>query len=116
YAFQAAFGDAITVASATPLGGPANPLEPQNPLDPIVELYDPSGDLVAADDNSAPDGRNGALSYTALSAGRYVARVRPAGGTVGQYLLRVGGNTAAPVPFTVLSSDLDNVLLVTAPS
>src|SRR5436189_6199789 len=34
-----------------------------NTLDPLVRIYNAAGVLVAADDNSAPDGRNAKASY-----------------------------------------------------
>jgi hypothetical protein len=71
YRISAAAGDALWLATTTP--GDA-PREFVNNLDPRIELYDPSGALVAADDNGAADGRNALLNYTAAVSGNYTAR------------------------------------------
>ncbi|MEN6449292.1 MAG: M36 family metallopeptidase, partial [Thermoguttaceae bacterium] len=59
-----------------------------NLLDPQIEFYNPSGALVASDDNGAADGRNAQLTYVATAGGDYVIRVLPAAGT-GEYVLSV---------------------------
>ena len=51
------------IRTQTPAGDPQQPYAFNNLLDPAGQLYDPSGNLVAQDDNSAPDGKN-ALSVT----------------------------------------------------
>jgi hypothetical protein len=85
FSVQLAGGATLNLATATPGGGP---FEFSNLLDPRLELYDPSGNLVATDDNSASDGRNAVLSYTATTGGNYRILVASAGGTTGEYLLR----------------------------
>jgi hypothetical protein len=79
-------GDPIRIESKTPAGGPA---EFANSLDPIVELYDPTGAFVASDDNGAPDGRNALVRHAAMLSGAYTLRVTGVNGTRGEYTLRV---------------------------
>ncbi|MCY2931027.1 MAG: pre-peptidase C-terminal domain-containing protein, partial [Planctomycetota bacterium] len=101
YSVDAVAGDVLTASTVTPADGNG---EFANGLDPVLDLYDPSGAVVASDDNGAPDGRNARLTYTAAVAGRYLFRVRSAGGTSGEFLLTVSGFTAAPAPFQVVAS------------
>ncbi|MCY2931050.1 MAG: cadherin-like domain-containing protein, partial [Planctomycetota bacterium] len=62
-----------------------------NTLDPRIEVYGPTGLLLAWDDNSAPDGRNAGLIFTAPVAGTYQVCVVPspltASPTIGEYVL-----------------------------
>jgi hypothetical protein len=64
------------VETFTPAGGSG---EFENGLDPAVRVYDASGNLVAADDNSAPDRLNARLNYNVpLGAeGTYYVEVAP---------------------------------------
>ena len=82
----------------------ASPLRP-NGLDPAVELFDPTGQLVAAaDSNDDGPGRSATILYTAGQAGTYSIVVNAAIDTAGEYLLRVDGQTAAAAPFAVRQS------------
>ena len=101
YAFEVEALDNLVLSTATPAGGP---FEFVNDLDPVVELYDPSGNLVASDDNSAADGRNALLAYAAPTAGTYTARVI-ANDSNGEYVLNISGATGGLPSFEVLSSD-----------
>ncbi|MHC5053532.1 MAG: FG-GAP-like repeat-containing protein [Planctomycetota bacterium] len=103
FSFPAADGDNLTLATATPADGGG---EFANVFDPALELYNPSGGLVASDDNSVGDGRNAELSWTvpAAGAGVYTARVLSADGSAGEYVLTVAGATAGPEPFEVTST------------
>jgi hypothetical protein len=66
FSVPARAGDTLEIATATPGGGPfALP----NDLDPVVELYDPGGVLLASDDNGAGDGRNALLTHSAGATG-----------------------------------------------
>jgi len=113
YQFSVNAGDALTISTATPGDGPN---EFVNTLDPKIELYDPSGTLVAFDDNSAVDGRNALLSYTALATGMYRVRVLAAASS-GEYVLNVAGATGALPGFAVAAIDLpDGARLRTVPS
>ena len=79
-------GDPLTISTTTPGDGPDQFV---NTLDPKIELYDPSGNLVASDDNSVPDGRNAKLAHNATMTGNYVVRVLSAGAGSGEYILNV---------------------------
>jgi len=89
YQVTATAGQAITLTTSTPGGG-------FNLLDPAVDLYDPTGALVASDDNSAGDGRNASLTSVANQSGIYRARVRSTGGTAGDYVLALSVSADAP--------------------
>ncbi|MGD0901171.1 MAG: pre-peptidase C-terminal domain-containing protein, partial [Thermoguttaceae bacterium] len=93
-------GDALTLSTQTPSDGP---FQFPNTLDPKLELYDPAGNLVANDDNGAPDGRNALLNYTATAGGSYVVRVAAAA-QAGEYLLGVQGATGPLPDFAVAST------------
>lgn len=88
YQTTLAAGDVLDVSTATPLGG-------INQFDPLVNIYDANGILVASDDNSAPDGRNAQLSYVVPSdaAGTYYVEVASGGAVIpqtgGEYILSV---------------------------
>jgi len=101
YSISVAAGDTLSIRTATP-GDGTWPL--CNTLDPAVELYDPTGTLVAADDNGAGDGRNALLSYEAAEAGVYTVRIHSADETAGPYCLHVSGSTGT-LPFRVVGSD-----------
>ncbi|MEM7394304.1 MAG: hypothetical protein AAF492_18350, partial [Verrucomicrobiota bacterium] len=59
YSFNAIAGEGIIIESVTPSDGP---LAHNNRLDPLVELYGPTTNLLAANDNGAADGKNVALT------------------------------------------------------
>ncbi len=102
-------GDELTLTTSTP--GQFG-----NNLDPLIELYDPDGVLVASDDNGAPDGRNALLNYTALSSGVYAVRVASVE-TRGEYILSISGNTGAIPAFQVTGSNpANNFRYRTAPT
>jgi hypothetical protein len=89
YQVAATAGQAITLTTTTPGGG-------LNPLDPAIDLYDPTGALVGSDDNSAGDGRNATLVAAATQSGIYRARVRSVGGTAGDYVLTMAVSADPP--------------------
>jgi autotransporter-associated beta strand protein len=93
YRISALAGQNISLATRTPGDGPG---EFVNNLDPAIELYDPSGTLVASDDNGGPDGRNSLLDYVAPASGQYVVRVSGALGTSGEYVLDATIGAALP--------------------
>jgi sugar lactone lactonase YvrE len=110
-------GDHLTVSTRTPAGDPQAPFEPHNLLDPRVQLFDPSGTLVASDDNSGPDGKNASLSYTALATGTYRVQITGANFSVGDYVLSVTGATGVLPSFDVTSTNPPaNALLRSIPS
>ena len=71
-----------------------------NLFDPVIRVYDSAGNLVASNDNGAPDGRNARLTYNVPrgGAGTYYIEVSSSGATAeyttGEYILSVKGNTA----------------------
>ena len=117
YLIEAQPNDSLIVTTATPGDGP---YEPGNDLDPLLELYDPAGTLVASNNNWAitdgGDGHNSRIIYTvpAGSSGTYRARVSPVTGS-GDYTLRVQGATGVrAVPLTVTASSLVDDTTLTA--
>jgi uncharacterized delta-60 repeat protein len=72
YALSLIAGQTLTLTSGTPGDGPGEYL---NNLDLRLDVYDPLGILIAADDNSAPDGHNARLSFLVPVSGRYIVRV-----------------------------------------
>jgi methionine-rich copper-binding protein CopC len=114
FRFAVNAGDVITLQTDTPFDGP---LALENTLDPAVMLYDPNGQPIATDLDSAPDGRNARLTWTASQSGYYTARIYPESATQGTCLLTVSGNTAPSAPLRVVSTDpADGALLPTAPN
>src|SRR5262249_31587198 len=109
YLIRATAGDTLTVTTATPGDGTG---EPQHTLDPQLELLNPSGTVVATDNNGAADGRNARLVYSVPSDGTYRVIVRPVTGD-GPYILTVDGATGGVAPFTVTGSTPGNGALLT---
>ncbi len=108
YSFLANEGDELTISTQTP-GDPTG--QPDNSLDPVIELYTSAGLLLVSDDNSADDGRNAQLTYT-VPAGvgnKFIVRVAGQSVAGGGYLLSVAGSTgnnqAGPIVTSVLPSD-----------
>ena len=89
YSFSVNAGDNLVLDTTTPSDGPGEFL---NTLNPHIELYDPSANLVASG-TALADGRNESLSYTALVSGTYLGRVTGESGTTGEYVLQVQGAT-----------------------
>src|SRR5262249_29935748 len=71
YGFAVNAGDSLSLQSKTPADGPGQFV---NTLNPKLELYDPSGVLVASG-VVLGDGRNESISYSALATGLYRLRV-----------------------------------------
>src|SRR6516164_550727 len=91
YSFSVNAGDNLVLDTTTPSDGPGEFL---NTLNPHIELYDPSANLVASG-TALADGRNESLSYTALVSGTYLGRVTGESNTIGEYVLQVQGATAS---------------------
>jgi hypothetical protein len=110
YSFAVNAGDAVHVRTATP-GDAAG--EFINNMDPVIELYDPTGSLVFMNDNGTPDGRNAELTHVSGLTGTYTVRVFSASDEMhGEYLLTVDGYTGTVPPFQVTATDpADGVLL-----
>jgi hypothetical protein len=89
---------ALAVATSTPLGGSSQPL---NALAPSIDLYDSSGNLVAAGSLLA-DGRNQSLLATGLTPGAtYDIEIGSANGSTGEYFLGVTPLITPAVTVTV---------------
>jgi hypothetical protein len=108
-AASAAAGNALVIQTSTPGDLPG---EPQNTLDPELEVYRPDGTLLLADDNSAPDGRNAFIRVTANTPGTYKVRVLSVGGTTGAYVLTLSTSPNQPPasvvpggPYTINEGD-----------
>jgi hypothetical protein len=108
YSISAKAGDLLQISTTTPGSGPG---QFHNTFDPKVSLYDPMGNLVASDDNSAPDGRNALLNYTVPAGhqGTYSVQVMAspltATPTAGEYVLSVQGATGSLPPFIVTTTN-----------
>lgn len=102
YSIPVNAGDELTIETATPADGPG---EFFNTFDPVVQLLDPTGAQVASDDNSASDGRNARLVFTASMPGMYTVRLVAApGSTGGIYVLSIAGATGS----TTVVGDFDH--------
>lgn len=112
YAVAAEVGDVLEIKTFTPFDRVGDLL---NGLDPILELYDPTGNQVTLDDNSATDGRNASIMHTATMIGQYRIRVRhnpmlPSSGLGGEYYaLESDGNIGELPDFDSLTPDLVRV-------
>jgi hypothetical protein len=84
YSIELSAGQTLLVSTETPLDGPSDVR--QNLLDPALEILAPDGTHLAGDDNSAGDGKNASLVFTAPAAGLYRVGVRAASGA-GHYVL-----------------------------
>ncbi len=111
YTFSVSAGANLTVVTSTPSDGA---LAFHNTLDPMLELYDPSGTLVASDANSAGDGRNAQISYFATTSGNYRVRTLASGATRGEYMLRVTGANVTDPAAAVIDTDPDNNSILSA--
>jgi Bacterial pre-peptidase C-terminal domain/Bacterial Ig-like domain len=76
-------GNLLQLATTTPGDGSG---EFVNTLNPHIELYDPSNNLVASGTIGA-DGRNETIQYAPLVAGSYRVKVTGEGTTSGEYFL-----------------------------
>ncbi len=96
YAFDVDAGATLEISTDLPAVGDG---EFVNTLDPKIELYDPSGALVASDDNGL-DGLNATLSYLAPAGGTYRVRVVGISGE-GDYVLTIDGRNDVLQAFEV---------------
>lgn len=94
YSIAVVAGNALSLSTQTPGDGNSG----LNALDPVVELYNASGALVATNDNGAADGRNAKLTHTAQQTGTYTIRVRANADTSGVYTLVAKGYTGSGAP------------------
>ena len=115
YRFWAGEGDTITVETFLPLDG-VNPLD--TTLDPAVSLYDPAGNLLLFDDNSAADGINALLAHEASQSGYYRLQVLAQDGR-GDYFVRVDAGDAIPddsAPHVTSADPLDGSTVALFPT
>ncbi|MEW5770787.1 MAG: Ig-like domain-containing protein [Pseudomonadota bacterium] len=113
YLVSANEGDALVIGTTTYADG-VN--EPDNNLDPLIELFNPAGTLVASNDNGASDGRNALLNYTvqAGEAGQFRIRISAVSGG-GDYSLDIQGATGdMSSPLAVLANSLADGVAMTA--
>ena len=113
YAIHVNSGDNLKIVTTTP---PDGPFVVHNKLDPFIELFDPAGNSVASDDNSAADGRNAVLNYAALETGVYTVRVTNTD-RQGEYTLRITGDTGVdPIPTIIQSNPVDGEIVSSFPT
>ncbi|MEZ6062667.1 MAG: CARDB domain-containing protein [Planctomycetaceae bacterium] len=117
YSFEAVAGDTLFLETFTPGDGSG---EPANNLDPQIELFFDDGInlpvSLATDDNSAADGRNALLSYTATETGRYIVLIEGVTGS-GSYVLNVSGATGAPAAMQATAvTPVDGTVVTSTPA
>ncbi|MBI2824505.1 MAG: S8 family serine peptidase [Planctomycetia bacterium] len=93
YQVTLAPGEYLTASTRTPFDA-ANSAA-LNTLDPTLELLDSNGIVVAADANSASDGRNAVLHFTSATGGTYRIRVDALAGK-GEYMLDTSIEASPP--------------------
>lgn len=89
YPLTLAAAETVTLMTSTPLDDVNN--VPRNTLDPALIIFDAAGNPLAMDSNSAADGKNASLTFTAASAATYYVAVEGEGGA-GDYVLSLGGS------------------------
>ena len=102
YTLNIGAGDIVSLKTATPGDQPG---EFVNLLNPLLEVYSPANTLLFTDDNSAADGNNAKLSFTAATAGAYRVRVKGVGGTNGEYVLTQTVVDPAPTAKSITRGD-----------
>jgi len=115
HTFAVNTGDVLTLTTNTPADGPG---EAVNPLNPKIELYNPSNVLVASG-TVLGDGRNEQIVHTATATGLYRVRVLGEGGTNGDYFVSIIGNTGttAGAAFQVTATNpVNGANLLVAPA
>jgi Legume lectin domain/SdrD B-like domain/Bacterial pre-peptidase C-terminal domain/Bacterial Ig-like domain len=106
YQFNVNAGDNLVLTTTTPGGSSANGLQFINDLDPTINLYDASGNLVATATGNAADGRNDVIDWTALSSGSYRVQILGSDKTnLGEYTIAIQGATGGPSPFQVTATN-----------
>ena len=101
YSEQLNVGQSVSIITSTPADGPG---AFANTLSPHVQLFDPSGSLVATG-VVGPDGRNETITYTPLVSGTYEIEVTSKGGTSGEYFLAVASGLKLAVPANATEGD-----------
>jgi hypothetical protein len=105
YSVNAKVGDKLTISINLPVAGPGQFVDN---LSPLVDLYDPQGNLVASGTAS--------FTYTTLKTGSYAVRVLSANGTQGEYVLHVSGATGPLPPMLVTKFNPPAGVLIQPPT
>ena len=106
YSFNVNAGDNLVDHDHDARRASASGLQFANDLDPTINLYDASGNLVATATGNAPDGRNDVIDWTALTPGSYRLQIMGASKTnLGEYTISIQGATGGLAPFTVTSTN-----------
>ena len=93
YSLSVSAGETLSFSTSTPGDGPG---EFENNADPHLDLYDPSGNLVASGIKLG-DGRNEQLIFTAAVGGTYRIRVTDQNNQQGEYVLNATASIAGTV-------------------
>ena len=106
YSFNVNAGDNLVLTTTTPGGAAGSGLQFSNNLQPTLDLYDASGNLVATATGNASDGINDIIDWTALTSGSYrVSIVGSSNTNLGEYTISVQGATGGLSPFQVTSTN-----------
>lgn len=111
YEINALAGSELVIRTSTPAGGP---FQFANNLNPALELYSSAGQLIAAAEDGAGDGRNAELRYIPSRNESLFVRVYPQVGP-GEYTLSVSGHSSEPLPWGVVDSDPSDGSAFSAP-
>ncbi len=97
YTLDLVEGQTVTITTETPFDTAAGSV--LSNLDPTLTIYDPLSGIVGTDDNSAADGRNASITFTADSTGTYRIDVGAVSGA-GTYVLDISAPPAATISGT----------------
>ena len=111
YKFTVPANEPLVLQTSTPADGPG---EFANTLAPQIELYDPSGNLVASGTTGA-DGHNQSISYNATAAGVYRVRVSGNSASNGEYFLSLGHPLTVTIPSDATEGDGTVMGMVSVP-
>lgn len=109
YTIDVASGEVLNISTWTPADGPG---QPNNLLDPGIELFDPLGAAIPYANGAGDE----TLNHTAALSGEYVVRVF-AEAHGGGYVLNIDGRTATAPPFQATAVDpFDGRILTSVPA
>ena len=99
-------GDNLVITTTTPGDDSGNGDQFFNGLEPTINLYDASGNLVATATGNATDGINDVIDWTALTPGSYRVQILGSSPTnVGEYTIGIQGATGGASPFSVTATN-----------